>query len=166
MDIIFRSIHHLMCRFVFVPILIDGLRLSFFRYRNRLACIVHLVRFLRQKDLFSRRTYRNLYHQWTLDDLVEACSDALYKYEGIRRGISRRTVQLDIQVMHSERLVYNVPIEVYKNKYYQYAAPNYSIPRLPLSDNDIAVFSDAVDLLCQFLDFDYFSEILLLYFCW
>ena len=26
---------------------------------------------------------RNRYHQWTLDDLIEACSEALYEYEGI-----------------------------------------------------------------------------------
>lgn len=101
---------------------------------------------------------RNPYRRWTLDDLMEACSDALYEYEGIDKGISRRTVQLDIQVMRSEKLGYNAPIEVYENKYYRYADPDYSIIRLPLSDNDIEVLSDAVGLLRQFQDFDCFSE--------
>ena len=29
---------------------------------------------------------RNRYRRWTLDDLVEACCDALYKFEGITKG--------------------------------------------------------------------------------
>ena len=29
---------------------------------------------------------RNHYRRWTLDDLVEACCDALYKFEGITKG--------------------------------------------------------------------------------
>ena len=41
---------------------------------------------------------RNPYRRWTLEDLVDACSDALYEYEGIDKGISKRTVQMDIQI--------------------------------------------------------------------
>ena len=50
---------------------------------------------------------RNPYRRWTLEDLVDACSDALYEYEGIDKGISKRTVQMDIQMMRSEKLGYN-----------------------------------------------------------
>ena len=32
------------------------------------------------------RCLRNKYRRWTLDDLVEACSDALNEMEGITRG--------------------------------------------------------------------------------
>ena len=42
---------------------------------------------------------QNSYRQWTLDDLIEACSDALYEYEGKDSDVSKRTVQLDIQMM-------------------------------------------------------------------
>ena len=42
---------------------------------------------------------RNRYRRWTLDDLVEACSETLYEMEGIRKGVSVRTVQGDIQIM-------------------------------------------------------------------
>lgn len=35
---------------------------------------------------------RNPYRRWTLEDLVDACSDALYEYEGIDKGISKRAV--------------------------------------------------------------------------
>ena len=40
---------------------------------------------------------RNRYRRWTLDDLVEACSDALYDMEGITKGVCARTVQMDIR---------------------------------------------------------------------
>ncbi len=40
---------------------------------------------------------RNHYRRWTLDDLVEACSDALYDAESITKGVSLRTVLCDIQ---------------------------------------------------------------------
>ena len=64
---------------------------------------------------------RNRYRRWTLEDLVEACSEALYDMEGIRKGVSVRTVQGDIQMMRSDKLGYNAPIEVYDHKYYRYA---------------------------------------------
>ena len=56
---------------------------------------------------------RNRYRRWTLEDLVEACSDALYDMEGITKGVCARTVQMDIQIMRSDKLGYNAPIEVY-----------------------------------------------------
>lgn len=45
--------------------------------------------------------------------MVDACSDALYDMEGIAKGVSMRTVQADIQIMRSDKLGYNAPIEVY-----------------------------------------------------
>ena len=70
---------------------------------------------------------RNRYRRWTIEDLVDACSDALYDMEGIDKGVSLRTVQGDIQIMRSDKLGYNAPIEVYENKFYRYADPEYSI---------------------------------------
>ncbi len=100
---------------------------------------------------------RNRYRRWTLEDLIEACSDALYEYEGIDKGISRRTIQLDIQMMRSEKLGYNAPIVVYDNKYYTYEDPGYSITDTPLSEQDLRTMSEAVEVLRQFKGFSYFS---------
>lgn len=100
----------------------------------------------------------NRYRKWTLDDLVEECAEALYEYEGIRRGVSVRTVQGDIQMMRSEKLGYEAPIEVYEHKYYRYSDPEYSITKLPISQNDIKTMKEAVDMLRQFEDFDHFTE--------
>lgn len=101
---------------------------------------------------------RNRYRRWTLDDLVEACSLALYEMEGIRKGVSLRTVQSDIQMMRSDKLGYNAPIEVYDLKYYRYADEGYSITNMPLSQNDFEVMQEAVDMLRQLEDFEQFSE--------
>lgn len=101
---------------------------------------------------------RNPYRRWTLDDLVEACSNALYEYEGITKGVSVRTVQSDIQIMRSDKLGYNAPIEVYEHKYYRYSDPEFSITSMPLSQNDCDVMQEALELLRQLQDFDIFTE--------
>lgn len=101
---------------------------------------------------------RNNFKKWTLDDLIEACSDALYEYEGKDVNVSKRTIQLDIQLMRSDKLGYNAPIEVYERRFYKYAEPDYSITNIPVTDNDIKVMNDAIQLLRQFKDFSLFKE--------
>src|SRR5574344_1658931 len=101
---------------------------------------------------------RNRYRRWTLEDFVDACSDALYDMEGTRKGVSIRTVQGDIQIMRSDKLGYNAPIEVYDHKYYRYSAQDYSISDMPMSQNDYDMMQEAVDLLRQLEDFDQFAE--------
>lgn len=101
---------------------------------------------------------RNHYRRWTLDDLVDTCSDALYEMEGITKGVSVRTVQSDIQMMRSDKLGYNAPIEVYDHKYYRYADRDYSIFNMPMSDGDVELLQEAVDMLRQLEDFDQFNE--------
>ena len=101
---------------------------------------------------------RNRYRRWTLDDLVDACCEALYDTEGIRKGVSVRTVQADIQMMRSDKMGYNAPIEVYDHKYYRYADSDFSITNMPLSQNDYDVLQEAVDMLRELEGFEQFSE--------
>lgn len=102
---------------------------------------------------------QNHYRQWTLDDLIDECSDALYEYEGRDVNVSKRTIQLDIQLMRSDKLGYNAPIEVYDRKYYRYGEENFSITNIPLTENDMNVLSETVEMLKQFKDFSLFSEL-------
>ncbi len=102
---------------------------------------------------------QNNYRQWTLDDLIEACSDTLYEYEGREVNVSKRTVQLDIQIMRSDKLGYNAPIVVYDKKFYKYEDEDYSITDIPLNENDMNVLSETVEMLKQFKDFSLFSEL-------
>ncbi|MGV3540582.1 MAG: WYL domain-containing protein [Rufibacter sp.] len=102
---------------------------------------------------------RNCYRQWTLEDLIEACSEALYEYEGIDKGVSRRTVQMDLQLMRSDKLGYNAPIVVVDKKYYAYEDPDYSITNIPLTDQDLGKLTEVVEILRQFKGFTHFNEL-------
>lgn len=102
---------------------------------------------------------QNHYRTWSLDDLIEACSDALYEYEGKESPVSKRTIQLDIQLMRSEKLGYNAPIEVYDKKFYRYADDEYSITDIPLTETDINVLTETVSMLKQFKDFSLFTDV-------
>ncbi|WP_136666521.1 YafY family protein [Flavobacterium sp. H122] len=102
---------------------------------------------------------QNKYRQWTLEDLMQACSEALYEYEGKDSSVSKRTIQLDIQLMRSDKLGYNAPIEVYDKKYYHYAEEDFSITDIPLTETDINVLTETVSMLKQFKDFSLFNDV-------
>ena len=82
---------------------------------------------------------RNRYRKWTLEDLIEKVSEAMYEYEGMDKGISRRTIQADLQMMRSDKLGYFAPIIVVDKKYYTYEDPTYSITQIPLTELDLSL---------------------------
>ncbi|PWJ42174.1 helix-turn-helix transcriptional regulator [Sediminitomix flava] len=102
---------------------------------------------------------QNNFRKWTLEDLIEACSEALYEYEGIDKGISKRTIQSDIQMMRSDKLGYNAPIIVKEKKYYQYEDANYSITNIPISQQDLGKLLEAIEFMKQFQGFSHFREL-------
>lgn len=102
---------------------------------------------------------QNRFRKWTLEDLMEACSNALYEYEGITKGISKRAIQLDIQNMRSEKLGYNAPIIVSDKKYYSYEEKDYSITNSPLTQQDLGTLNEVLGVLKQFNTFGFFEEL-------
>jgi predicted DNA-binding transcriptional regulator YafY len=116
---------------------------------NKLALIRYKI-----IDNCLRQTHR----KWTLEDLIQKVSDGLYELEGIHSGVSKRTIQGDIQLMRSNKLGYNAPIIVTKRKFYTYEDLNYSISNSPLSDGDMSKMRDAVDILKHLNGFSYFEE--------
>ena len=95
----------------------------------------------------------------TLDELIEACNDALYEANGYGE-VSRRTIQHDIQEMrYSQALGYYAPIIVVDKKYYKYEDRGYSITQIPISPEDMAQLSEAVDLLKQMSSFKGFDGV-------
>ncbi len=102
---------------------------------------------------------QNRYRKWTLNDLIDECSDALYEYENKDVNVSKRSIQLDIQMMRSDKLGYNAPIVVYDRKFYKYEDENYSITNIPLTEHDMSILSETVEMLKQFKDFSLFSEL-------
>ena len=102
---------------------------------------------------------KNRFRKWTLEDIIEKVSDILYEYEGMDKGISRRTIQADIQMMRSDKLGYFAPIVVLDKKYYTYEDPNYSITNIPISENDLSRMNEAVEVLKQFKGFSHFESL-------
>lgn len=83
----------------------------------------------------------------------------MYEYEGRDVNVSKRSIQLDIQLMRSDKLGYNAPIVVYDKKYYKYEEEDYSIMNIPLTESDMNVLTETVEMLKQFKDFSLFSEL-------
>jgi predicted DNA-binding transcriptional regulator YafY len=102
---------------------------------------------------------QNRYRRWTLEDLIDACSDTLYEYEGIDKGVSKRSVQADIQIMRSDKLGYNAPIIVVDRKYYTYEDPDYSITNIPLSEHDLGMLYESIEFMKQFQGFSHFQQL-------
>ncbi len=101
---------------------------------------------------------QNRFRKWTLDDLIEKVSNALYEYEGISTGISKRTIQADIQLMRSDKLGYNAPIIVTDKKYYSYEDNTFSITKTPINNADVEKMKEIVGVLKHLNGFNYFDE--------
>ena len=102
---------------------------------------------------------QNRRRKWTIEDLIDACTDALYEYDGIDKPISMRTIRLDLNAMRSEQLGYNAPIVVVDRKYYTYEDPEYSIANIPLTTQDLGILQEVSHLLRQFKGFNHFNEV-------
>lgn len=101
---------------------------------------------------------RQKHRKWTLDELIEKVSEQLYELEGIHNGVSKRTIQADIQLMRSNKLGYNAPIIVTDRKYYSYEDPSYSISNSPISATDMEKMKEVVEVLKHLNGFAYFEE--------
>lgn len=79
---------------------------------------------------------RNRHRRWTIDDLRDACSEALGEHRGRYQRVAESTIRDDIRVMRSDILGYNAPIEV-EGGYYTYSEPEYSIFNVSITDMDL-----------------------------
>ncbi len=116
---------------------------------------VHKLALIRYKTI--DQCLQNRFRKWTLEDLIEKVGDALYEYEAIE-GVSKRTIQSDIQLMRSDKLGYNAPIVVKEKKYYCYDQPDFSITKIPIKGADVEKMKEIVGILKQFDGFSYFEE--------
>jgi predicted DNA-binding transcriptional regulator YafY len=103
------------------------------------------------------RCLQNRRRKWTIEDLIEACNEALYEYEGRTQSVSLRTIRLDLSAMRSDKLGYNAPIIVKEKKYYSYEDPEYSITHIPLTTQDLGILQEVSVLLRQFKGFSHFT---------
>ena len=74
------------------------------------------------------KCFRDHRHRYYIDDLIDACEEALDYYNGIG-GVSRRQIFEDIKFMESET-GWNIPLERKKDGkkvYYRYKKSDFSI---------------------------------------
>ena len=102
---------------------------------------------------------QNRRRKWTIENLIDACNDALYEYDGIEKGVSLRTIRLDLNAMRSDQLGYAAPIIVTNKKYYSYEDADYSITNSPLTSQDLGILQEVSHLLRQFKGFTHFNEV-------
>ena len=98
------------------------------------------------------RCFRNKYKRYYIENLIEACSEAIYDYCGKEIGCSRRTILNDIDFMESTA-GWCIPLERYKDGkrvYYRYSDPDFTINESVLSESDLNKLNEAVALLERF----------------
>ena len=74
--------------------------------------------------------------RYDIDELIDACSDAISEYSGRRNSVSERTVREDLKVMRGEILGFNAPIEQ-KDGLYYYSDMSYSLINIMIADDDL-----------------------------
>ena len=72
----------------------------------------------------------------TILKLIDACSDALEEFRGLKKRISERTVRDDIRVLKSEMLGFNAPIK-FENGKYRYSEKSFNIFEVPILEMEI-----------------------------
>jgi predicted DNA-binding transcriptional regulator YafY len=111
------------------------------------------------------KCFRNSGRKYFIDDLIEACSEAIYEYIGVPTTVSRRQIFDDITFMESEA---GFAIELVRHKdgkkvYYRYEDVNFSINNQPLNANEELQLKEALLTLSRFkgvTQFEWVEEVI------
>ena len=101
------------------------------------------------------RCLSNWSRRYYIEDLVDACNEALYNYNGEGNkgdGVKKRQVQEDLKFMESEE-GYRMMIDAVRDghkMYYRYHERNDSISNRPFNQEELNIVSDALMLLKRF----------------
>lgn len=97
------------------------------------------------------KCFRDRRHRYYIDDLIDACEEALYYYNGIG-GVSRRQIFEDIKFMESDT-GWSIPLEHKKDGekvYYRYTSSDFSINKQPLTDEEAQQLQTVILTLSRF----------------
>lgn len=92
------------------------------------------------------KCFRNTGKRYSIKDLIEACNNALYEFNGDSAGVKRRQVYDDINFMKSEQ-GYGVLLNITKEgrtAYYRYEDPNFSINNQPMNETEALQLKEAL----------------------
>lgn len=111
------------------------------------------------------RCFRNTGRKYFIEDLVEACNQAIYEYSGIAEGVKKRQVQDDISFMESEA-GWSIALERIREGrrvFYRYEDSQYSINNQLLNETEIRQLKETICMLNRFKgmpQFGWMEEIL------
>ena len=98
------------------------------------------------------KCFRNPGRTYYIEDLIDACNNAIYDYSGNENGVKRRQVQEDISFMESEQ-GWNIPLDHIRDGhkiYYRYNDMNFSINSQPLNETEENQLKEALLTLSRF----------------
>lgn len=98
------------------------------------------------------KCFRNTGKRYFMDDLIEACNQAIYEFTGSQEGVKKRQVFEDIKFMESEA-GYSIDLERNKDGrkvYYRYSDTNFSINSQPLNEAEANQLKEALLTLGRF----------------
>jgi predicted DNA-binding transcriptional regulator YafY len=98
------------------------------------------------------KCFRNPGRKYFIEDLVEACSIAIYEFSGNNNGIKRRQVLEDIKFMESTQ-GWNIPLERIRDGhrvYFKYDDKSFSINKQPLNETEEIQLKEALLTLSRF----------------
>ena len=110
--------------------------------------------------------FSNTGRKYFIDNLIDACNNALYEYTGKHEGVKRRQVFDDIKFMESEQ-GWSIPLERLKDGkkvYYRYSDKSFSIKNQAINENEVKQLLDTVSILTRFKgmpQFEWMEEILI-----
>jgi predicted DNA-binding transcriptional regulator YafY len=111
------------------------------------------------------RCFRNIGKHYHIDDLVDACNEALGNFNGVHSSVEKRSVYNDIRYMKSES-GYAAPIETYqigRRTYYRYEDRNFSINNQPINKIEARQMQSALSVFHRFKglpQFEWLQEIM------
>lgn len=97
------------------------------------------------------KCFRNKYRRFFMEDLIEACNQAVYEFTGENPNIQRRQIYDDINYMESPE-GWSIPLEKIrygKKKYYRYSK-KFSINEKPLDEEEMDMLTQAIAVLNRF----------------
>lgn len=110
--------------------------------------------------------FANFGRKYFIEDLIQACNNALYEFSGLSDGIKRRQVFDDIKFMESEQ-GWSIPLEKFKEgkrTYYRYSDKNFSVKKQAINESEANQLKETLSILSRFKgmpQFEWIDEILI-----
>lgn len=110
------------------------------------------------------KCFRNPGRRYYIEDLIDACNQAIYEFSGIENGVKRRKVLGDIRFMESSQ-GWDIPLVRIRDGhrvYFRYDDINFSINNQPLNETEEKHLKEAILTLSRFKglpQFEWINEI-------